>query len=125
MIKTQRERMRLRRANEATKAALKLVARHVEPGMTESTVRDLVRDAQLAAGLEQIWVLALAGPNAAFPHGTRNERTLRDTDLMLVDTGGSLHGYQSDITRTWAPGRIPKRGRAAWDAVLAKYNVIQ
>lgn len=119
MSKTDAELARLRRANEATKAALKLASRFVEPGMTEAEVSALVREAQMAAGLEQIWVLALTGPNAAFPHGTRNGRKLAEGDLVLVDTGGALHGYRSDITRTWAVGKPSDEQRKAWDTVLA------
>jgi Xaa-Pro dipeptidase len=119
MIKSERELARLRRVNEATKAAVRLAAQYVEPGMTEDAIATLVREAQAAAGLSQIWVLALTGPNAAFPHGTRNGRPLESGDLILVDTGGALHGYRSDITRTWAVGTPSDAQRKAWDTVLA------
>lgn len=119
MAKSELELARLRRVNEATKAALKLAAQHVEPGMTEAEISALVHDAQAAAGLTQIWVLALTGQNAAFPHGTRNGRPLASGDLVLVDTGGALHGYRSDITRTWAVGTPSDDQRRAWDTVLA------
>lgn len=119
MVKSPAELRRLRRANEATKAALASVSRLIVPGMTEADARPLIRAAQEAAGLQNIWVLALFGPNAAFPHGTSEPHTLADGDLVLVDTGGSLHGYQSDITRTWGVGRVGDEARKAWDAVLA------
>lgn len=116
------ELARLRRANEATKAALALVAEHVEPGMSEAQVTDLVHASQRAAGLGEIWALVAFGENAAYPHGSRQKRPLRAGDLVLVDTGGSLHGYRSDITRTWpaVPSQpIPDQVRRAWDTVLA------
>jgi Xaa-Pro dipeptidase len=119
MRKTDAELARLRRVNEATKASLKAASPFVQPGMTEEEIAGVIREAQQAAGLEQIWVLALTGPNAAFPHGTRNGRPLEDGDLILVDTGGALHGYRSDITRTWAVGKPNDEQRKAWDAVLA------
>jgi Xaa-Pro dipeptidase len=119
IVKTARELARLRRASEATKVALKAAAAHVEPGMNESEVAALVRRAQEAAGLSGVWVLALAGPNAAFPHGTRHERVIEAGDLVLVDTGGSLHGYWSDVTRTFAVGPPTDAQRRAFDTVLA------
>lgn len=118
MRKSQAELARLRRANEATKAALRLAASHVRVGMAQSAVADLVRRAQLAAGLSDVWTLALAGPAAAFPHGTHEDRVLDDGDLMLVDTGGALHGYRSDITRTWGVGDVAERPRRAFETVL-------
>ena len=75
--------------------------------------------AQARGGLSDVWVLALFGPNAAFPHGTARDRALQEGDLVLVDTGGSLHGYRSDITRTWALGTPPVAARRAWDVVAA------
>lgn len=110
----------LRRANEATKAAIAAAATRAEPGMSEHEFGELVRAAQLAAGLSDPWVLALFGPNAAYPHGTPEGRQLADGDLILVDTGGFLHGYASDITRTWAfpePAAIDAERRGAWEVV--------
>lgn len=120
MRKQPAELARLRRANEATKAALRLVARTaMREGMRQSELAELVCRAQERAGLTDAWALVLFGPNAAFPHGTENDRELRDGDLVLVDTGGSLHGHRSDITRTWAFGTPPAAARRAW-AVVAE-----
>ena len=119
MRKRPEELSRLRRANEATMAALKAAAAHVRPGMRQSEISGLVRAAQEQAGLLDVWVLALAGPAAAFPHGTREDRVVQDGDLVLVDTGGALHGYRSDITRTWAVGTASDEARRAWDTVHA------
>ncbi len=118
MRKQPAELARLRRANEATKAALRLVAEAGVPvGMRQSELAERIRAAQMQAGLTNVWVLALFGPNAAFPHGTADDRALRPDDLVLVDTGGALHGYRSDITRTWAPGDVSEPARKAWATV--------
>lgn len=118
MVKFPTELARLRRANEATKAALQAAAARLEPGMREDEFAELVGQAQREAGLQDIWSLVLFGPNASFPHGTHERRQLREGDLVLVDTGGSLHGYRSDITRTWACGKVDDSLRRAWDTVL-------
>lgn len=112
----------LRRANEVTKRAIAAAATRAREGMHEHEFADEVSTALQAAGLRDTWVLPLFGPNAAFPHGTPQGRSLTDGDLVLVDTGGHLHGYASDITRTWAfgdPSRIDDRRRLAWDTVRA------
>ena len=119
MSKSDAELSRLRRANEATKAALALVANVVEPGMPQSEVAALARAAQQAAGLADVWVLALAGEAAAYPHGTEHDRVLGSNELLLVDTGGALHGYRSDITRTWAVGTPTDAAARAWETVAA------
>jgi Xaa-Pro dipeptidase len=119
-VKSEAELALLRRANEATKAALALVAPLAREGMREHEFAAQIRAAQLAAGLDSVWVLALFGQNAAYPHGTPEGRTLTEGDLILVDTGGFLHGYASDITRTWAfpdPAAIDAERRRAWQVV--------
>ncbi|MBV1858070.1 MAG: M24 family metallopeptidase, partial [Nannocystaceae bacterium] len=86
--KTTVELDRIRRANEATKAAIAAAALKLEPGMTQSAFAAELTAAQEAAGLEQVWCLALFGPAASFPHGTEENRMLAEDDVVLVDTGG-------------------------------------
>lgn len=110
----------LRRANEATQTAIAAASKHAREGMAEHELALHVREAQIAAGLQNPWALVLFGPNAAYPHGTPEGRKLQAGDLILVDTGGFLHGYASDITRTWAfpdPSAIDDERRRAWSIV--------
>src|SRR6185503_6059512 len=81
-VKSPTELALLRRANEATKAAIAAAAVHAEPGMSEHDFGELVRAAQLAAGLSDPWVLTLFGQNAAYPHGTPERRELAEGDLI-------------------------------------------
>jgi Xaa-Pro aminopeptidase len=62
----------------------------------------MITEAIRATGQETNGALVLFGPNAALPHGSGTDRTLGIHDLILIDAGGSLHGYFSDITRTFA-----------------------
>ncbi|KAL1339629.1 hypothetical protein AAHE18_U052300 [Arachis hypogaea] len=43
------------------------------------------------------------GPNASVIHYSRNDQKIRQGDLVLMDVGCELHGYVSDLTRTWPP----------------------
>uniref|UniRef100_A0A1J3JTY5 Putative Xaa-Pro aminopeptidase 3 n=1 Tax=Noccaea caerulescens TaxID=107243 RepID=A0A1J3JTY5_NOCCA len=43
------------------------------------------------------------GPNASVIHYSRNDQRIKDGDLVLMDMGCELHGYVSDLTRTWPP----------------------
>ncbi len=117
--KDPRELARLRRANEATKAAIAVAAADLQLGMTQSAFAARLVGAQQAAGLQSVWCLALFGPAASFPHGTREDRALGPGDVVLVDTGGSLHGYRSDVSRTWVPGTATADVREAWMTVAA------
>ncbi|PSR94075.1 hypothetical protein PHLCEN_2v4503 [Hermanssonia centrifuga] len=111
----------LKCANEVTILAIREARRRMHIGMKESEARSLVRTALSAAGLENLDSITLFGPDAALPHGTGTNRELQKTDFVLIDCGGSLHGYYSDVTRTFAlPGsEIPADHLAIWYLVFA------
>jgi Xaa-Pro dipeptidase len=115
--KTPAEIARLRRANEATQKAIAAVQRRVVVGTPQAQVGAWIEQALVAAGLADPWVLALVGPNASFPHGTAEQRDVQPGDAVLVDTGASLFGYRSDITRTFVVGEPSAALRRAWDVV--------
>ncbi|MEO0650746.1 MAG: Xaa-Pro peptidase family protein [Planctomycetota bacterium] len=119
-IKDAHELALLRRANELTVRAFNAVEPLVEPGLTARQVAELITRAQEKLGLRGIWNLTLAGPNAAEPHGRTDDTPLEKGTVLLIDTGGSLHGYQSDNTRTWCVGgQVSDEVRKVWDTVHA------
>ena len=108
----------LRRANELTQRALALTGELVRPGMTGAEIGAIARRAQERLGLADVWEIALIGPAAAFPHGSDERVELARGSVVLLDTGGALHGYQSDNTRTWVFDAEPQPDVArAWHAV--------
>ena len=40
------------------------------------------------------------GPSAALPHGGPGDRKLAPGDVVLIDAGCKVRGYNSDVTRT-------------------------
>ena len=61
-----------------------------------------------------------SGSNAVTLHYMHNNALLRDDSLMLMDAGSSVHGYCSDVTRTWPlGGTFSPAQRALYEAVLS------
>jgi Xaa-Pro dipeptidase len=117
VIKDAHELALIRRANEITVAAHRAVFASLREGMTQAQVSDLSAEAHRRLGVTG-GSLVLFGPDAAFPHGTTRPRPLRAGDVVLIDGGGKLHDYASDITRTAVFGATPTdRQRMVWDAV--------
>jgi Xaa-Pro aminopeptidase len=59
------------------------------------------------------------GVNAVTLHYMHNNAPLNRADMLLMDAGSSLHGYCSDVTRTWPlSGRYSDAQRALYEAVL-------
>jgi Xaa-Pro dipeptidase len=117
MVKEAHELALMRRACEITVRAHRAVFASLKEGMTPAEASALSREAHKRLGVTG-GSLVLFGPDAAFPHGTRKPRSLRGGDVVLIDGGGTLHGYASDITRTMVFGARPTdRQRQVWDLV--------
>jgi Xaa-Pro dipeptidase len=95
----------LRFANRLTLDVIAAAFATLRPGMTQAQLAATVRDGFARTGFGAgTWVLALFGESSAYPHGAEQPRPLAEGDVVLVDTGTSVHGYQSDITRTTTLG---------------------
>jgi Xaa-Pro dipeptidase len=130
MVKDTHELALLCGANELTQQAIAAVAVRIEAGTSDHELGALCQRAQERLGLRSTWVLPLLGPNAALPHGRPEGRVLARGDVVLVDTGGALHGYQSDNTRTWvfdAPpaSEVERAWHAVRDAQRAAYEALR
>jgi len=59
----------------------------------------------------------LFGPASAYPHGTSQPQEIEEGQIVLMDCGCQVQGYQSDISRTFVYGEPGKRQREVWDTV--------
>jgi Xaa-Pro dipeptidase len=92
-------------------------AHELAEGLTVAQVAGWVAAAHRGLGFRG-GALVLFGPDAAFPHGTARPKLLARGDVVLVDGGCRVHGYESDITRTGVFGAPPTdRQRRIWDLV--------
>ncbi|KAH0783112.1 hypothetical protein KY290_002710 [Solanum tuberosum] len=59
------------------------------------------------------------GPNGSVIHYSRNDQKIEDGNLVLMDVGCELHGYVSDLTRTWPPfGKFSPVHEELYDLIL-------
>jgi Xaa-Pro dipeptidase len=114
MIKSPAEIALIQRANDITLAAYRAVFAQMREGMTQTTFANYVAAAYRALGVEG-GALVIFGKYTAYPHGSSEPQKLREGDMVLVDDGCSVEGYQSDITRTTVFGKPTSRQRQIWD----------
>ena len=93
----------------------------VRVGVTERDVAGVLEGALRAAGYERqaFDTIVASGPNAALPHYRAGDRVLTHGDLLVLDFGGVLDGYCSDLTRTVAVGPPSPEARRIHAAVYA------
>jgi Xaa-Pro dipeptidase len=104
-------------ANEVTLEALRFVHRVIEPGMRAEDIESLVNGATEALGGSPEFALVLLNEASAFPHGSHRPQSVREGSVVLLDCGCTVHGYQSDISRTFVHGEPTARQRTVWDTV--------
>jgi Xaa-Pro dipeptidase len=117
MVKSPAELTLMQLANEVTLTAIRYVHANVQLGMQTADVAKLTGDATIALGGGYDFSLALLNEASAFPHGSKVVQTVREGSVILIDTGCTVHGYQSDISRTWIFGEPTARQREVWDMV--------
>jgi len=113
-VKSPAEIALMQRANDITVEAYKAALAMLREGMAKG---DFSADA--AAAFRALGVSggigASFGEQSALPHGSIKPRTLREGDVVLMDGGCSVDGYQSDISRTVVFGRPTRRQRDVWE----------
>jgi Xaa-Pro dipeptidase len=117
MVKSPAELALMQTANDITLAAIRYVHANVKLGMVTADVAKLTGEATIALGGGYDFSLALLNEASAFPHGSKVVQTVREGSVILIDAGCTLHGYQSDISRTWVFGQPTPRQREVWDMV--------
>jgi Xaa-Pro dipeptidase len=117
MYKSANEISLMRKASEVTLRAYEHVYTSLAAGMSPADVSALMRDAQAALGGSDTWSMALFGPASAYPHGTDQPQQIEEGQIVLMDCGCAVQGYQSDISRTFVFGEPSARQREVWDTV--------
>jgi len=111
-IKDRDEIALLRMAAHAADRVVAAIAAGRLVGRTEADVAHEVRERLIDEGHDEAsFAIVASGPNSASPHHDASDRVIRAGEPIVLDIGGSLGGYASDITRTlWATGGDPARG---------------
>ncbi|MBT3265440.1 MAG: aminopeptidase P family protein, partial [Acidiferrobacteraceae bacterium] len=104
-------------AMDLTLEVQKSAARMLEPGISTIDVQEFLTDAHLRLGTDgpPAFRIVLFGEPTAYPHGVSYPQELKEGDMVLIDTGATIDGYYSDITRTYVFGEPTARQRQVWD----------
>ena len=115
MIKTPAELALMQLATDVTIAAYRWTYPRIEKGMTGREVGTLMDAATAKLGGDPEFSLILIGEAAAYPHGTQAVHRVADGEIVLMDCGCTVQGYQSDVSRTFVFGSASKEQRMVWD----------
>lgn len=125
VVKDADEIAMLERAAHAADQVIHEIANGRLVGRQEADVAREVRDRLVAWGHDRAdFAIVGSGPNSASPHHAASDRVIRPGEPIVLDIGGPMRGYGSDITRTiWVTGGDPTRGPD--DGFLRLYGVLR
>lgn len=116
MCKSSVEINLLTKAKAMTLEVHKAAASILKPGISTREVTEFINLAHQKVGATgSSFCIVLFGEDTSYPHGVKNPKKLEINDVVLIDTGCLVEGYNSDITRTYVFGEPTKRHRAIWE----------
>ena len=95
-------------ADKALADARDLLVRSMSEPITERDVRDELeyRMRRYGADGPSYETIVATGANAARPHHRPTDQQLTEGDSVVIDVGGLVDGYHSDMTRTYLLGEV-------------------
>jgi len=123
MHKSRAEIALMQIAADITLAAYRHTAPRVEAGMTPADIGAIMKGATEALGGKSEFELILLGEASAYPHGSGKPQAVKSGEVVLMDCGATVHGYQSDISRTFVHGKATARQRQVWDQMRKGQDV--
>lgn len=120
LIKDRDEIALLRRAQQITVAAFVDVSQRIVAGMTEKQVAWELEKAVRDHGGEGLAfsIIVGAGEHGSRPHHTVTDRSIRESEPIVIDMGAVYEGYCGDLTRTIVVGEPDEQFRRNYDLVL-------
>lgn len=107
MIKSPAELALMQAAADITLASLRYAGQRTREGMTPADIDALIGAAHKKLGGAYDGGLVLIGEASAYPHGSHKPQSVKRGEVVLMDVGCSVHGYQSDISRSFIFGADP------------------
>jgi len=105
-------------ASDVTVAAYRWVYPRIEAGMGPQDIGALMSNATQKLGGGEGFNLILLGEASAYPHGSGKPQKVVPGEVVLMDCGCNVHGYQSDISRSFVFGGKPNdEQRKVWNEV--------
>ena len=119
IIKTTDEVEMIILAQRITERALKSTLPYIKEGVSERDIALELEYRMRRAGADGISfdLIVIAGEKTSMPHGVPGENRIKPGDFITFDIGALCGGYHSDMTRTYAYGRVSDKQRRVYQVV--------
>jgi D-alanyl-D-alanine dipeptidase len=120
VVKDDAEIAKLRAVSASADRAYARTRERLFAGRTERDFSREIGELLRSEGHDEVgFAIVASGPNGASPHHDSGDRVIAEGDTIVLDFGGSMAWYCSDITRTVHVGRsVEDEERRVHDVVL-------
>ncbi|MFW9843325.1 MAG: M24 family metallopeptidase [Candidatus Thorarchaeota archaeon] len=108
----------MKRAGHIIDNAVMKAFSEAQIGMTELDVKQIVENEIIRQGASPTFAAVQFGENSALPHARPSARELKKDDVVLMDCGCSLDGYNTDMTRVGVAGEPTDEVKRVYSIVL-------
>lgn len=112
-VKNNRDLEKMRRAGRITGDVLKYIEEFVQPGITtlelDARVEEFIRKAGAKPGFKGLYGFpgsACISVDEVVVHGFPSKRELKEGEIVSIDVGAFIDGFNGDAARTFAVGKI-------------------
>lgn len=123
VLKTSKELARMKKAGAITAQALQAGGAAVKPGITTGEIDRIIKSFILSKGAKPSFLgyggfpgSACVSVNDEVIHGIPGKRVIREGDIVSIDVGAVIDGYQGDSAWTFAAGAVSDDARGLMDA---------
>ena len=123
IIKNEREIEAMKEACRISAGALKLAGEAVEPGVTTAEIDKLAYDYIKSQGAEPNFLgyggfpgTACISINNEVIHGIPGHRKIKNGDIVSIDLGAKIGGYNGDNAATFAAGDVSEEAKRLMEA---------
>jgi Xaa-Pro dipeptidase len=115
IIKSAAEIALMQKANDATVKAIQAGIAALSIGCTPRQISQKIAQAHSEQGAMHGFASVTFGVATSFPHGSSRKQILKTGDVVMLDCGCSVGGYESDITRTIVFGEPSAKQKQIWE----------
>ncbi len=123
VLKTSQELAKMKKAGSVSAQALQVGGAAVRPGITTGEIDRIIKSFILSKGAKPSFLgyggfpaSACISINEEVIHGIPGKRVIQEGDIVSIDVGAILDGYQGDNAGTFAAGKVSAEAQALMDA---------
>ncbi len=123
VLKTSQELAKMKKAGSVSAQALQVGGAAVRPGITTGEIDRIIKSFILSKGAKPSFLgyggfpaSACISINEEIIHGIPGKRVIQEGDIVSIDVGAILDGYQGDNAGTFAAGKVSAEAQALMDA---------